>query len=399
MSPVNKGETSWIETPIQAEWPVGDDDERNPFVKWRRMLHSWHRAIETGWADNEFVSLVREIDEAIMDLSGTGFRVTPTGIWEEPSPKLPTSVLWKDETINVGGSHKARHLMGILLHLAVDAVSSERRLAIASCGNAALGATTVARAVGRPIDVFIPTWANPAIVNELDALGASIHVCERSDSQSGDPCMVQFQEAILEGALPFGVQATENPLTLDGGRTIGWELSSAIKEHHISDLVIQVGGGALLTSCTIGLMEAKEFMYLEQLPRIWAVQAEGCAPFHKAWEALPHGSSPMEIISFAIENAERLMRPWEDPRSLATGILDDVTYDWLGVTRALLETGGGSVVATERNIVLASELVPSLGISTEPTGAASIAGVVELLEQGKIQVDTKVAALLTGRSR
>ena len=74
--------------------------------------------------------------------------------------------------------------------------------------------------------------------------------------------MIEFQKAIESGALPFGVQATENILTLDGGRTIGWELAEVLEENPVDDLFIQVGGGALLTSCAIGLFEAARFKSL-----------------------------------------------------------------------------------------------------------------------------------------
>jgi cysteine synthase len=71
----------------------------------------------------------------------------------------------KDDTGNVGGSHKARHLFGVMLHLAVARHDREGELAVASCGNAALAAATLARAIHRPLRVFIPTWADPAVVD------------------------------------------------------------------------------------------------------------------------------------------------------------------------------------------------------------------------------------------
>ena len=93
------------------------------------------------------------------------------------------------------------------------------------------------------------------------------------------------------------------------------------------------------------------------------------------------------------------MEPWHNPTGLATGILDDITYDWMGVARSLLMSGGGSVVATEEQIKFASELVPSFGINTEPTGAASLAGAIALIENGKISHESKTAVLLTGVDR
>ena len=81
----------------------------------------------------------------------------------------------KNETGNVSGSHKARHLMGLLIHLevverlglAMRRGSEGQHLAIASCGNAALAAAVVARAAARPLEVFIPTTADPKVVARL----------------------------------------------------------------------------------------------------------------------------------------------------------------------------------------------------------------------------------------
>ena len=69
----------------------------------------------------------------------------------------------------------------------------------------------------------------------------------------------------------------------------------------------------------------------------------------------------------------------------------------MGVARSLLMSGGGSVVATEEQIKFASELVPSFGINTEPTGAASLAGAIALLKKNCHK--SKTAVLLTGVDR
>ena len=390
--------SSWLDTPVGAVWP--DDDDPRSFVRYRRLLHSYHRALAAGWNDADFVDTIVAIDDAIAGVDGSGFRVTPAA-WSEDLAGVgaPERVFAKDETGNVGGSYKARHLMGLLLHLAVDAVATDARLAISSCGNAALGAATVARAASRPIDVFIPTWADPAVVAVLSRLDATIHVCERRDGEAGDPCMLRFQEAVGEGALPFGVQATENVLTLDGGRTIGWELADQIAPDGVDDVVVQVGGGALLTSCAIGLLEAAALGVLDTAPRVWATQAEGCAPFDRAWRGLRSDLEPEQRLADAAARADELMTPWIDPASAATGILDDITYDWLGISRALTETGGGSIVSTEAEIVEANRRVVTAGYDADPTGTAGYAGVLAGVRQGLLAADTAVATLVTGVRR
>ena len=390
---------SWLETPKGAAWPTAEGNETNPFVRYRQLLWSWHRWIDAGLSDDEFVAVTRALDDSVKEAAGTGFLTTPARWVDSLGPDSQTPVFAKDETGNVGGSHKARHLMGLLLHLAVDAVANDVRLAISSCGNAALGAATVARAAGRPIDVFIPTWADPKVVTVLDRLEATIHVCERRAGESGDPCMLRFQEAVGAGALPFGVQATENLWTLDGGRTIGWELADQLGAEGVDHVLVQVGGGALLTSCAIGLLEGAALGPLGRAPRVWAVQAEQCAPFEKAWSQIPAAAGVDERLSLAEQQAERLMTPWPEPSSAATGILDDITYDWLGVARALLLTGGSSLVATEDDIESGNQRVRAAGYNADHTGSAGYAGLLAAVRQGTISPTDRTAVLITGVRR
>ena len=85
--------------------PVDADHDGNPFVRWRRSLWAWHAARARG------------LDDAIAGVDGQGFRGTPYARSEALSRRLGLDLWIKDETGNVTGSHKARHLMGILLHL------------------------------------------------------------------------------------------------------------------------------------------------------------------------------------------------------------------------------------------------------------------------------------------
>ncbi len=391
---------SWLETPPGAVWPDAADNEQNSFVRYRRLLWSWHKAMDAGWTDDDFVETVRSIDASVVRVDGRGFTATPAR-WDASlsGAGVASRVFAKDETHNVGGSHKARHLMGLLLHLAVDATSEDSRLAISSCGNAAIGAATVARAAGRPIDVYIPTWADSTVVNVLSHLDATIHVCERRPGETGDPCMLRFTEAVDDGALAFGVQATENRWTLDGGRTIGWEFADQVAGDPPEHLFVQVGGGALLTSTAIGVIEGAAVGSLSGTPNVWAVQAEGCAPFDAAWRGIGQEGSVDERLTEARSRSDELMTPWAGPHSAATGILDDLTYDWLGVARSLLTTGGGSIVVPEGEIAAASQVVNAAGYDADETGSAGYAGLRTALYEGAIDGTDTAAVLITGIRR
>ncbi len=97
--------------------------ETNPFVRYRHRLHSYHIARSLGTTDDGYVELVQALDSAIAEVDGHGFGVTPWRRCARLSERLGfsgTGGVWvKDETGNVSGSHKARHLMGIMLYLEV----------------------------------------------------------------------------------------------------------------------------------------------------------------------------------------------------------------------------------------------------------------------------------------
>ena len=174
--------------------------------------------------------------------------MTPTAQNDLLSDRLGAEVWVKNETGQLGGSHKARHLVTILLHLrAAEELGlldrdARRPLAIASCGNAAIAASTLAKAAGWPIQVYVPNIEGGPVIDTLNALGAEINRCPRREGEAGDPAVLRFREAAAAGAIPFSVQGPENGLCLDGGRTIGWELRDAVPAP--ARVLIQVGGGA-----------------------------------------------------------------------------------------------------------------------------------------------------------
>ena len=318
--------------------PLRPADDPDPFVAFGAELAWQAFALAHGMTEEATRALVRQVGERVAAVDGKGFRVTPFERADVLSRALgftETGGVWvKDETGGVAGSHKARHLLSILLHIkaaeAMGVGGRESRLAIASCGNAALAAATLAAADRRELEVFVPPWADPPVMEALHRLRAEVTVCpRRDDDPPGDPCVHRFREAVAAGAVPFGVQGPENALALDGGRTIGWEMSEVLGSG-LDRVFVQVGGGAL-AACV-----GRAFSDAGVHPRVHAVQAAGCAPLARAWQQasrLPRGA--------AGAHWEECMWPWEDePSSAADGILDDETYDWLGVLEAM-DGGGG----------------------------------------------------------
>jgi threonine synthase len=392
------------------------DPEPNPFVRYRAFLRAYHVAIAGGLTDGEFCSLVRRLDGQVADVDGHGFSATPFARSSRLSARLEFTErggVWiKDETGNVSGSHKARHLFGVLLWLEVAErlgwADPSRRpdLAIASCGNAALAAAVVAAAGGRTLRVFVPVDAEPAVLARLEELGARITVCPRERGESGDPTVHRLLEALAEGMLPFTCQGNLNGLAVEGGETIGYEIAAdlAAADSTVDHLVVQVGGGALASACGESLREAAALGAIPSPPRLHTVQTEGAWPLRRAFEAVAArcpGRSPREIreaVSYAAHHRSAFMWPWEsEPRSVAHGILDDETYDWLAVVEGMLTTGGGPLVVDEPTLERANAIAhETTAVPVDHTGSSGLAGLLALRDAGTVSADERVAVLLTG---
>jgi threonine synthase len=410
----------WREVGSPAFWrEVFRRDDANPFVRYRELLHSYHDARDWGLTDADWVEVVRELDGGVRGIDDRGFAATPfvhaKALGETLGVKGSGSIRVKDETGNVAGSHKSRHLMGVLLRLAAArragvAPKDPPQLAIFSCGNAALAAATLARAAKLALSVFVPVDADAAVLERLHALGADVVPCERPPSVPGDPCRRRFHEAIASrGAIPFSVQGPENGLVIEGGETLAYEIVSTLlaEGETLDRLFVQVGGGALASACIQALIGAHELGVLATLPRIHAVQTSGGSPLARAWERfvdrfphLPDRAARNDAIAWAAGHRSMFMWPWEEePKSAAAGILDDETYDWLAVVHGMAETGGSPIVVGEGDVIEATQIARrSTGIAVGPTGAAGLAGYLAARRFDIVAPTDKVAVLFTGSS-
>jgi len=398
--------------------PADMPADANPYLRFRRLFHAWHVAVAGGMSDEAYCELVRGLDDAVASVDGRGFIATPFRRADALSDLLGFATsggVWvKDETANVSGSHKARHLFGLLVYLEVldrlglARAGGSRRLAIASCGNAALAAAVVAAAGRRTLDVFVPVDADEAVVARLTQLGAHVTVCPRRPGVAGDPTYHRLRAALADGELPFTCQGNENGLAVEGAFTLGYEMAADLAGEPLGRLIVQVGGGALASACIESLDECRDLGVLAAAPRYHAVQTRGAWPLPRAFERLVDRLSPgasdddrRSMLRYAATHRSEFMWPWEEePRSIAHGILDDETYDWLAVVEGMLESGGGPVVVGEDLLARANRLAfETTGIDVDETGSAGLAGLVALRERGEIGDDERVAVLFTGRRR
>lgn len=431
------------------------EDSKNPFVKYRHRLLGYHRALNARHTDIDYLERMAQLDGKLTAIDGTSFTETPLTIETELADALnmdPMQKLFvKDETHNVAGSHKARHLFGVLLNLSNECLA--KPFAIASCGNAALAAAVVSKAAGAKLEVYIPTDAEESVVERLKALGATLHICERREGELGDPCYLRSLDAVKNGAIPFTCQGPDNGLTIEGGSTLAYEIFDKWLENNQSchHMFVQVGGGALASSSAQALADTMRYEPLPVLPRFHTVQTRGAFPLARAYDrivklidarlrdepfpefkpftddmsveerAAAHDASAIaqrlvmadcirsawdstavqSVIRYAAANKHSFMWPWESaPHSVAHGILDDETYDWYAIICTMLRTGGIPLVADEEHLKAAHAMAHAhTAIRPSATGSAGLAGLMLMNEAHAIAEYENVSLYFTGIER
>ena len=92
-----------------------------------------------------------------------------------------------------------------------------------------------------------------------------------------------------------------------------------------------------------------------------------------------------------------VMQAWPDPHSVADGILDDETYDWIADVRAMQASGGRPIVAAETEIVAAHALATEAGFDVSPTGSAGLAGA--LTARNELAAEERLIVVMSGVAR
>lgn len=286
---------------------------------------------------------------------------------------LPNLFL-KDESLNPTASFKARGLAA--------AVSRARELGvekvlIPTAGNAGGALAAYASRAGMAAHVFMPRDTPQANVLECRIAGAQVTMV---DGLISDAARLAGEKARLEDW--FDVSTFKEPYRLEGKKVMGFEIAEAL-DWKLPDLILYpTGGGTGLVGIWKAFKELQALGWLEAAgwPRMVAVQAAGCAPVVKAIE------EDADACAF-----------WEGAHTLASGLRVPKSFadrEILSVIRA----SGGTAVAVDDQAILAAQrrLAQTEGIFAAPEGAATLAGLSQLLQRGLVQPDERALLLCTG---
>jgi len=285
----------------------------------------------------------------------------------------------KDETRNPTGSFKDR-AMSVSVSMAV--YFGFKRAVIASSGNAAASLAAYGARAGIEVYAFVPDFAGYGKIAQLLYYGAKVFKVRWTEAE--DPT-VKMMRILYEGygfypSPSFGVY---NPYQIEGPKTISMEVVEQLDWSVPSQIFVPTGAASLLTGIYNGFRDFNMVGWINEYPKLVAVQPEGNHPFVRAWM---ERADPMRI------------RPWEKPpETIATGLED--TYPWDGDAglRALYSTNGYGVVVSDQEIIEAMKMLASLeGVFAEPSGAAGLAGLIKALEDGRVDRDETIVVLVTG---
>ena len=304
-----------------------------------------------------------------------GEGMTPLVHAERLGAKLGLSRLYvKDEGLNPTGSFKAR---GLAAAVTCAKNLGAKTLAIPTAGNAGGALAAYAARAGLRSVIVMPADTPSMNVMECQACGADVRKLDGLISDCGK-YVAEHKEK--EGW--FEVSTLKEPYRIEGKKTMGYELWEQFGSEGLPDVIIYpTGGGVGL----IGMWKAFDEMQAmgwigSQRPRMVVVQASGCAPIVRAW------AEGREASEF-----------WQGAATLASGLrVPKALGDFL-VLRALRETKGTAVAATDDEMFAAGrDLAAAEGMFAAPEGAATVVAARKLREAGWIQPDETVVLFNTG---
>jgi threonine synthase len=285
---------------------------------------------------------------------------------------------FKTEGTNPTGSYKDR--------IAAVGIARLRELgrgawAATSSGNA--GAAIAAYGVQAGLDGYLFTLekAARAKIAQILAYGPRVFAVERLGYDADVEQATWRNIRALCDDNGWGMLVTArrfSPHAMEGAKTIAYEICEQLGG--APDVVyIPVGGGGLLSATWKGFVEWRAAGYVDRLPRIVAVQPQGCDGITRAWRE------------------GRAVRPIDGCASAISGLQLTAPPDGDLVLRALRESGGWAVsVPDDATYAAQAELAGREGIFAEPAAAITLAGLRADMVDGRLRGDERVVSLLTG---
>ena len=300
---------------------------------------------------------------------------TPIYSLPELKNNLQLKQLWvKDDGRNPSASLKDRASAVVVMH--AREIGAEV-VVTASTGNAGAALAGMAAASGHQSVIIVPKTAPSAKIAQLLVYGSRVLLVDGNYDQAFD--------LTIEAAREFGWYCRNtgyNPFTLEGKKTASFEIwEQVILPNPIKNplcIFVPVGDGNIISAIHKGFKDLEELGWLEQMPRIFGVQAEGSAAIANAYY---QGTESISAVKAC---------------TIADSISVDLPRDGIRAVRAVRQTNGQYLIVTDDEILESIAVLGKTGVFVEPAAAASLAGLKKAISKGLISESDPVLLLLTG---
>lgn len=297
---------------------------------------------------------------------------------------LPT-LYFKDDGRNPTASFKDRASAVVVAkarELGVDVITT------ASTGNAGAALAGLAAAAHVPAVIFVPATAPPAKIAQLLIFGAQVMLVRGSYDQAFDLCLAASKEFGW-----YNRNTAYNPYTTEGKKTAAFEICEQLaltvnlsptrrgeQGWRAPDRIfVSVGDGNIISGLWKGLRDLRALGWIERMPKLMGIQAEGSAACYNAWQAGTETITPVRA------------------QTIADSISADLPRDGVRAVRAVRETDGEFLTVSDEEILAAiRELARGEGVFVEPAAAAAYAGLVKAVRAKKVDAAETIVVMLTG---
>ncbi|GGE36689.1 threonine synthase [Pullulanibacillus camelliae] len=294
-------------------------------------------------------------------------------------PKMAESMgikhlLMKDEGSIPTGTFKAR---GAAVGISKALELGVKSIIMPTNGNAGAAWSLYASRAGIQATIVMPVEAPEITRKECTIAGANLYLVDGLISDAGKMVAAELKEA------PdlYDASTLKEPYRIEGKKTMGLEILEQL-DWQVPDVILYpCGGGVGLIGIYKALRELQRLGWIgDRLPRLVAVQAEGCAPIVKAWE---EGRAESEF--------------WPHSKTVAFGInVPKALGDFL-ILEALKATEGYAIAIDDETVLQEQQRVARLeGAFICPEGAATFAAARQLRDKGWIKAEETVVTLNTG---
>ena len=282
--------------------------------------------------------------------------------------------LWiKDESLNPTQSFKAR---GMSVAISMAKFLGAKKLAVPSAGNAGGALAAYAARAGLAAHIFMPRDTPRANIIECREVGAHVTLIDGLITDCGAE-IARGKEK--EGW--FDLSTLKEPYRIEGKKTLGYEIAEQL-DWKLPDVILYpTGGGTGLIGMWKAFDEMEKVDWIDnKRPRMFSVQASGCAPIVRAFES-----------------GEKFAAEFLNAHTVASGLrVPKAIGDFL-MLNILRESKGGAIAVDDDEMIRTVREVGSQeGLFVAPEGAACFAALRKLRASGKIDIGERVVIFNTG---